>query len=217
MSSYVLKYSRDARVKYISHLDFVRMIHRTVRRAGLDMEFSQGFNPHPVMTVAIPLSVGVTAEGEYMKLGLKDGHTEAEIMTALNAALPPGYRICAVKKTEGKQIDFATIDRAEYIIEAECENDFEPEDIMKQPELIVMKKSKSGVKETDIKPLIFSVEKQEYDGGVMRMRMVLAAGNTATLKPETVMDAINKYLPDADTGFFLMHRKSLTAGGAELL
>ena len=65
MSNYVLKYSRGEEVKYISHLDFVRMFHRAVRRAGLPMSYSHGFNPHPVMTVAMPLSVGVTSDVQY--------------------------------------------------------------------------------------------------------------------------------------------------------
>ena len=67
MSNYVLKYKRDERVKYISHLDFVRLFHRTVRRAGVSFLYSQGFNPHPIMTVAMPLSVGVTSDCEYLK------------------------------------------------------------------------------------------------------------------------------------------------------
>lgn len=69
MSNYILKYSRDERVKYISHLDFVRLFHRTVRRTGMNFMFSNGFNPHPIMMVAQPLSVGVTSDCEYMKVG----------------------------------------------------------------------------------------------------------------------------------------------------
>ena len=76
MSKYVIKYSRGDEVKYISHLDFVRFIHRVIRRANLPMEFSQGFNPHPVMTVAMPLSVGVTASGELMKIGFDGEFSE---------------------------------------------------------------------------------------------------------------------------------------------
>ena len=90
MSNYVLKYSRDERVKYISHLDFIRTFHRTVRRAGLLMSFSQGFNPHPVMTIAMPLSVGVTSDSEYIKIGFQEDYSEQEIMEKLNVSLPVG-------------------------------------------------------------------------------------------------------------------------------
>ena len=83
MSNYILKYTRGDRVKYISHLDFVRMFHRAVRRANLPFVFSQGFNPHPIMTIASPLSVGVTADGEYMKVGFDTDLSESEIRELL--------------------------------------------------------------------------------------------------------------------------------------
>ena len=69
MAKYIVKYGRDDRVKFISHLDFVRCFHRAVRRSKLNFEFSQGFNPHPVMTIAQPLPVCVTSQSEYMKVG----------------------------------------------------------------------------------------------------------------------------------------------------
>ena len=93
MSNYVLKYSRGDEVKYISHLDFVRMFHRSVRRSGLPMSFSQGFNPHPIMTVAMPLSVGVTSDSEFMKIGFEGEFSEEEIKKALNSALPNGFSV----------------------------------------------------------------------------------------------------------------------------
>ncbi len=220
MSKYVIKYSRGDRVKYISHLDFVRMFHRAVRRSGLDFMFSQGFNPHPIMTVAVPLSVGVTADGEYMNVGFDTTLTEQELMTLLNAVLPDGFEITDVKKTEGKEYDFNLIDRAEYILDIECENPdlVDLNKIMSNSELTVMKKTKSGEKETDIKPLIHSLERISPESGNMGIRAILAAGNMATLKPETLVDAVNKYQPGGKITFFAAHRKALlTKDNKELL
>ena len=217
LSNYVLKYSRGPEVKYISHLDFVRMFHRTVRRAGLDMEYSQGFNPHPIMTVAIPLSVGVTADGEYMKIGFKDGYTEQEIMTRINASLPGGYKITAIKKVTGKEIDFAKLDRAEYTVDMELVGDIDIDAFLSLQEIRVMKKSKSGVKETDIRPYIYKLEKIARESESARFIMVLAAGNTLTLKPETVIDAMKLNFPDAHIGFFTANRNRLLANDKELL
>lgn len=220
MSKYVIKYSRGDRVKYISHLDFVRMFHRAVRRSGLDFMFSQGFNPHPIMTVAVPLSVGVTADGEYMNVGFDTMLTEQELMTLLNSVLPDGFEITDVKKTEGKEYDFNLIDRAEYILDIECENPdlVDLNKIMSNSELTVMKKTKSGEKETDIKPLIHSLEKISPESGNFGIRAILAAGNMATLKPETLVDAVNKYQPSGKITFFAAHRKALlTKDNKELL
>lgn len=219
MSNYCIKYGRGERVKYISHLDFVRMFHRAVRRTGLAFMFSQGFNPHPIMTVAVPLSVGVTAEGEYMRVGFDTDADEAEIMRILNGAMPEGYFVSAVRRAEGREPDFNLIERAEYIIDAEAEKPeaFSAQEFMAFPELVVMKRTKSGEKETDIRPLIYEIERTEPVSGNFGLRMVIAAGNRATLKPETVTAAVNKYLPDVKIGFFSVHRRALLdAQGREL-
>lgn len=218
LSNYVLKYSRDARVRYISHLDFMRMFHRTVRRAGLDMTFSKGFNPHPVMTVAMPLSVGVTSDCEYMKIGFEGELTEAEITERINAAFPKGYKILAAVKTEGKQHDFAKLDRAVYTAELEysgegfCEKEF-----LANKELVVMKKTKSGEKESDIRPYIYDFSVLEKADGRMTIKMCIAAGNTYNLKVESVIEAMKKYTDGFDVSFFCVHRAKLLAGAEELL
>ena len=220
MSKYVIKYSRGDKVKYISHLDFVRMFHRAVRRSGLDFMFSQGFNPHPIMTVAVPLSVGVTADGEYMNVGFETTLNENELMSTLNGVLPSGFEVKTVKRTEGKEYDFNLIERAEYILDIECDNPnaIDVDALMSNTEISVLKKSKSGEKETDIKPLIHSLEKVIPESGTIGIRAILEAGNMATLKPETLVDAINKYQPDGRITFFAAHRKALlTKDNKELL
>lgn len=210
MSKYVIKFKRGDRVKYISHLDFVRMFHRSVRRSGLNFEFSQGFNPHPIMTVAVPLSVGVTADGEYMMVGFNTDLSEKEIMDTLNNSLPDGFSVSNVKIQDGKKYDFNLIDYAEYIIDAESENpDLLDLDALLSGNLVVTKKTKSGEKETDIRPLIHSVERVDSVSGNLGLRMIIRAGNRETLKPETVISAINKYQEKVNIGFFSSHRKAL--------
>jgi len=218
MSNYVLKYSRDARVKYISHLDFIRTFHRTVRRAGLLMSFSQGFNPHPVMTIAMPLSVGVTSDSEYIKIGFAEDYSETEVMEKLNSALPVGFKILAVRKTEGKELDFAKLDRAIYKVEAETNGKpFDARKFMENKELKVMKKSKSGVKEADIRPYIHSFEVVSQEDNKMEITMCLSAGNSYNLKPDSVIDAMEKYTEGFEVEFFATHRAKILAGNKELL
>lgn len=221
MSNYVLKYTRGPRVRYISHLDFIRMFHRAVRRADLNMVFSQGFNPHPVMTVALPLSVGVTSEGEYMKIGFMDGfgYTEDIIQNRLNQALPEGFSITAVRRTEGKELDFAKLDRARYRVEAELEEPIvlDLDGFLANPELLVLKKTKSGEKEADIRPYIYSLEQTEQAGNEITLSMCTAAGNAYNLKPETVLSAMEKYIPGFRVRAVLMHRSAILAGEKEFL
>lgn len=218
MSNYVLKYARDERVKYISHLDFIRTFHRTVRRAGLAMSFSQGFNPHPVMTVAMPLSVGVTSSCEYMKIGFDEDYSEAEIVERLNAAFPSGFKVLAAVKTEGKQHDFAKLDRAVYKVEVECNGDaFDEKRFLQNEELLVMKKSKSGTKEADIRPYIYDFAVEERSADKLVLTMCLAAGNSYNLKVDSVIDAMEKYTEGLSVEFFCVHREKMLAGESELI
>lgn len=217
MSNYILKYSRDERVKYISHLDFMRLFHRTIRRTGMNFVFSQGFNPHPVMTVAQPLSVGVTSDCEYMKVGFDGDYGESEIVETINRAFPPGYKILAARKVEGKKIDITKLDRAVYTVEAEYEGDADTGALMSKDSLLVMKKSKSGVKESDIRPYIYSLEKIGDADGVVTLRMCIAVGSVYNLKPQSVLDAMEKYCDNFRAGFINVHRNSMTVGGKEVL
>lgn len=218
MSNYVLKYKRDDRVKYISHLDFIRTFHRTVRRAGLLMSFSQGFNPHPVMTIAMPLSVGVTSDSEYIKIGFAEDYAEEEIKERLNSALPCGFEILKVRKTEGKELDFAKLDRAVYNVELEWSgNGFDAKEFLENKELKVMKKSKSGVKEADIRQYIYDFTVNNQSESKMEITMCLAAGNEYNLKPDTVIDAMEKYTDGFKVEFFATHRAKILTANGELM
>lgn len=217
MSNYILKYARDERVKYISHLDFVRLFHRTIRRTGMNFMFSHGFNPHPIMTVAQPLSVGVTSDCEYMKVGFDGEYDEKELMDTINKSFPPGYRILAAKRVEGKEIDLTKLDRAVYTVELEYKGDADIDKLMEKSELKVMKKSKSGVKESDIRPYIYSLEKLSEDNGILKMRMCIAVGSAYNLKPQSVIDAMEMYLDNFKAGFMSVHRNSMMYGDVEFL
>lgn len=217
MSNYILKYSRDDRVKYISHLDFMRLFHRAVRRSNLPFMFSQGFNPHPIMTVAQPLSVGVTSDGEYMKVGFDGEFGEGEIVNRLNSAMPPGYKILAAKRVEGKEIDITKLDHAVYTVEIECEGKVDIDEFLANKELKVMKKSKSGIKESDIRPYIYELRLVKDEDGIQTYEMCLSVGSVYNLKPDSVVDAMEKYCDGFKAEFFSVHRNKMMQGNKELL
>lgn len=218
MSNYIIKYRRGDEVKYISHLDFVRFMQRVMRRADLPMAYSQGFNPHPIMSVALPLSVGVTADAELMKVGLSGDFGEKEVMDILNNAFPVGFEVVGIKKTEGKEFDFNKINRAEYICSCETEN---PDSIdvnrfLSNEKILVMKKSKSGIKEADIKEHIHSLEILSKDENSVTFKMCVDAGNQYNLKPDTVIEAMQKYETDFSVSFYTSKRTKLLCDNKEL-
>lgn len=219
VSEYVIKYSKGDRVKYISHLDFVRTFHRTARRSGLLMEYTGGFNPHPVMTVAMPLSVGVTSQTEYMKIGFVEEYTEDEVKQRLNDAFPDGLSVIAVKKLTEKEKQFSRINKVVYKTEIECNDSglFDAEAFLKNESLLVMKKTKSGEKEADIRPYIyeFSAEKPAKDR--IDAVMCIAAGNDYNLKVDTVLSAMEKYSKGLEITFSASHRVKILADDKEIL
>ncbi|MBQ6907902.1 MAG: DUF2344 domain-containing protein [Clostridia bacterium] len=219
MSNYIIKYSKDDRVRYISHLDFMRTFYRTARRSGLNMAHTSGFNPHPIMTVAMPLSVGVTSETEYMKIGFSEDYTEAEIKERLNIAFPHGLSVLAVKKLDGKETDFAKINKVVYRTEIEC-NDvslFDDAEFMKNTSLVVMKKTKSGEKEADIRPYIYEFSTEKLDNTKMIVNMCIAAGNDYNLKVETVLLAMEKYSKGLKITFSCSHRVKILANDKDII
>lgn len=213
MSDYVLKYSKGEEVKYISHLDFVRTFGRAVRRSGMQMSYSSGFNPHPIMSVALPLSVGVTSEGEYLRIRFEEDMSADYVKDTLNKAFPKGLEVLAAAKVEGKQMDFAKIDRARYVVDIETENGTEIpiEDFLNNKEILVMKKSKSGEKEADIRPYIYELKTDAVNGKIVTMSMCIAAGSKYNLKPDTVIAAMEKYIDGFKAEFFSIHRVCMLA------
>ena len=203
MNDYYLRYKRGESIKYVSHLDFVRVFGRAFRRADLPIAHSEGFNPHPLLTFALPLSVGYTSECELMEFVLEKELSEAEIKEKLQNSMPVGIEITGVYKGKTKM---KKLDNALYIVKPENI----PDDIkafLSLECILIEKKTKSGIKETDIRGDIKNITIK--DGC---FEMLLSAGSRANLKPEVVMNAMNKYIDGYNSGECEYHRKQILDG-----
>lgn len=203
MNDYYLRYKRGESIKYVSHLDFVRVFGRAFRRADLPIAHSEGFNPHPLLTFALPLSVGYTSECELMEFVLEKELSEAEIKEKLQNAMPVGIEITGVYKGKTRM---KKLDNALYIVKPENI----PDDIkafLSLECILIEKKTKSGIKETDIRGDIKNITIKD---GVIEM--LLSAGSRANLKPEVVMNAMNKYIDGYNSGECEYHRKQILDG-----
>ena len=203
MNDYYLRYKRGESIKYVSHLDFVRVFGRAFRRAELPIAHSEGFNPHPLLTFALPLSVGYTSECELMEFVMEKELSEAEIKEKLQNAMPVGIEITGVYKGKTRM---KKLDNALYIVKPENI----PDDIkafLSLECILIEKKTKSGIKETDIRGDIKNITIKD---GVIEM--LLSAGSRANLKPEVVMNAMNKYIDGYNSGECEYHRKQILDG-----
>ncbi len=199
-NTYHLRYEKTEKTKYVSHLDFVRMFGRAMRRAHLPIAFSEGFNPHPLLTFALPLSVGYTSECEIIEIVLSQVLDTDEIMDRLNAVLPDGVKILSAHtgKSNMKKLDIALY---------EVYPEKTPSgilDFLLMKEIFIEKKTKSGIKEVDIRPDI-----KDIKVGLGKVGMILSAGSRANLKPEVVIAAMNKYIDGYSSGDCKYHRKQI--------
>ncbi|MGN0162927.1 MAG: TIGR03936 family radical SAM-associated protein, partial [Candidatus Ornithomonoglobus sp.] len=183
----------------------------------LNFEFSQGFNPHPVMTIAQPLPVGVTSECDYMKVGLITGLNNEQVRDEINRCLPPGFKIYAAYRMKAKEIDLTKINMAEYIVEIECDSPGDINALMANGELTVPKKTKKGVSDSDIRPHIFEAEDLGYKDEIQTIRLVVSCGSSYNLKPETVVTAMEKYCDGFKAAFTAAHRKRMLIDGNEVM
>jgi radical SAM-linked protein len=88
---YMLKFTKEEVIKYTSHLDMVRMFKRAFQRSGIRLVFSAGFNPHPKMILAQPLSLGYTSVGEWLEFETVNDQAPEDVKISLANVLPPGH------------------------------------------------------------------------------------------------------------------------------
>ncbi len=93
-----IKFSRGEEIKYISHLDLMRLWERALRRSGVPIAYSQGFSPRPKISLAAPLAVGVTSEGELMALFMARRVSPQFFIKAVSQQLPPGIEVLEVQE-----------------------------------------------------------------------------------------------------------------------
>lgn len=207
---YRFKFEKFGTIKFIGHLDVVIVFQRALKRADIPIAYSNGFNPHQLISFALPLSLGYTSIGEYGDFQLQTEENPEELKEKINNALPEGLIITElIKLKEGVKNTMASVCAASYDIY--FDETISPEDIknnlssfINQNEILVMKKTKKNFKETDIKPDILGAEDISSDGkGVLKV--LVNAGSVKNLKPESVAEGfcifINKEYNRYKTAF----------------
>lgn len=158
-----VRFKRGENTKFVSHLDLMRSFERSIRRAGLPLAYSHGFNPHPSMVFGLPLSVGVSSEAEYMDVELTEEMDTDLFLTKINGALPEGLECTEAKQFNEKGNIMKEIAFASYDILANFEGIDDAqiltavEKLKNAESIIVQKEGKNGIKDMDIKPMLLEV------------------------------------------------------------
>lgn len=206
MNKYRIKYERNDDARFISHLDLMRTMNRALKRSGAPLEYTKGFNPHTIMTVALPLSVGITSECEYLDITFSDRVDTASLRDKLNGVMPSGIKVLEIRSAEEERA-FKYIDKAKYVVRFTSDAAPDCEGFLAMGEAVITKKSKSGEKEENILPDIFLLTSRESDG-IQEIEMLLSAGSKRNLKPELVMSAIDKF-QNIGAKDITIHRKNI--------
>lgn len=189
-----VKFEKTGKLKYISHLDLLRTMQTALRRAKVDMEYSEGFNPHMKITFALPLSVGIESVCEFMDLKVKPGVRPNEVMRDLGANLPSEMKILDVYESEAKFTDIKYASYRTFLDFGDrTEEAARLANEMFKGQVTVLKKTKSGEKEVDISPMIKSVS-ASFEYGMCVIESTLCADSANYLNPYYLDAALSERL-----------------------
>ena len=205
-----LRFKKTGRAVYISHLDLMATMQRAFSRAGLELKYSEGFNPHPLISILLPLSVGTASICELMDFRLRessDFQVTRELLQTLperlTAALPEGIRVLEAYPAEKKSALLKWLDvegRLEYDGGAPA-----PEALaafFAQPEIVIEKKTKRGMGMSDIRPAIqnISFERDGTTGDAILLDARISA-QEPTLNPDHMVAALRQLRPELAPDF----------------
>ncbi len=209
MSKRRLKFSKTGMGKYISHLDLLRAFTRAITRAELPVRYTQGFNPHQIITFSLPLPIGVTSETEFVDIDFEEQAKNEEIMARLNENLPPDIRILGVGELIHSATDIA-LASYEIVLKSPMDIDREKtENFFKKTDIPVIKKTKKGDKEVNLIEYINSVEFKELSDREIKMTVVLSAGGAMNIKPDIMISALEKELEIGEFDEVYIHRTKI--------
>ena len=197
-----LRFAKKGRAVYISHLDLMRTMQRVFLRAGCSLKYSEGFNPHPVISILLPLGVGVSSECELMDFSLTEDCDLAAMPEKLNRAMPEGITALEVREAERKVRDLKWLRISGKL-------DYDDRDcaamrdglqaFFAREEIVITKKTKRGEGEADIAPAIREIG---FTAGerCVRLSAVISA-QEPTLNPEHLVSALRQLAPELAPDF----------------
>lgn len=198
-----VKFNKRNYLKYISHLDLMRLFQRSFNRAEVPIKYSKGFNPQPRLSIASPLSLGIESEEEYMDIELLKEIDIDEFKNKMNKVLPKDVQIIDCIYPKDNNAIAAMISWALYEIRFETNLDLEIEEVqnridnwLNKDEILISRLRKRGrkkvLKEENIKSLIGSLEVLGIDKNEFVIKALLKTGEKGNLRPFDFIEVLNR-------------------------
>ena len=217
-----IKFAKSGVMKFIGHLDMMRYFQKAMRRADIDIKYSEGFSPHQIMSFAAPLGVGITSDGEYLDIEVNSTETTEQSIVNLNSAMVDGVKILEYKKLpDHAKNAMSIVAAADYkiYIKDGYENPYSVEEwrsrlntfFYDRAEVLITKKTKKSEKVMDLKQLVYDFKiLEEQEKPVFYLKV--CTGSTDNLKPELVLQAFYEFLSLEYQEFaFQIHRLDVYA------
>ena len=211
MSKLRLLFIKEAQASYISHLDLMRTFQRVFPRAGLSLRHSNGFHPHPIISIVLPLPVGQESDCELLDFETVEDSDGVGVAATLNTGMPAGIRVldCYPAERAVKELVFVRAD-----MELDYDNGV-PADAIERitalfacDEVLAQKKTKhKDLTEINIRPMIDTLEFTEKEKKLCASVTVMA--QNPGLNPAFIGAAIARYLPDLAPDFVRVRRRAL--------
>ncbi len=200
MNNVRMKFKKTGNIKFISHLDLIRLIERAFRRAEIPLSFTQGYNPHPKISFATALALGISSEGEYMDIAIEELIDLSILKYNVNRQLPNGIEIIQCRYIDSRSPSLMSmIDYGEYIVKCQLQQDIESSRITSAIESflnfeeiwdvkIVKKRGQKREKQINIRNYIKNFELIKKDELQFFLKLIIATGSKQNLKPEVAVE-----------------------------
>jgi radical SAM-linked protein len=195
-----IKFRKWGAMKFIGHLDMMRYFQKAVRRAGIDIRYSEGYSPHQIMSFAAPLGVGITSDGEYFDIEVNSTRSSRASIDAFNQTMVDGVEVISyVRLPDDAKPAMSLVAAADYRLsykegyESPCSYDewsaLIEEEFHKKATFEIIKKTKKSEREIDLKPLVYQFEVRETLGRP-EFYLQVSTGSVDNIKPELVLASI---------------------------
>jgi len=197
----IIKYKKIDRLKFISHLDTIRLLQRAVRRSEIKILYSKGYNPHPKFSFAMPLSLGLETYGDYMEMELENSENPNTIKERLNKVLPEYFQVINAEESENNKTLAARLEYVIYKIDLVLENTdidklnsindnfFKEEQMV---ERVKIKKRRKKIKKFDGRKFIEKIELVDFKNNNATLKVQGIFSNEGAIKMEELVELLKK-------------------------
>ena len=199
-----IKFRKWGCMKFIGHLDMLRFFQKAMRRADVDIRYSEGFSPHQIMSFAAPLGVGITSDGEYFDIEVHSTKSSEEMLKDINAALVDGVEVTGyVALPDNAKTAMSIVTAADYVLSYKegYQSPFSLKEWVEKIDTLfttkeaytIIKKTKKSEREMDLKPLVYAFKAMEQDGKPA-FYINVSTGSVDNIKPELLLASMYEKL-----------------------